>query len=172
MSLSKLPKNKKNLIWALSVVIPLAVALLFGIKIEGFDLSFLPPFYSGVNALTALILLTALTAVKAKKFVLHERLMKVAIALSVVFLLSYVLYHITSESTHYGGDFRGVYFFLLISHIALSVIVIPFVLISFVFATEKMFDAHKKMVKYAFPIWLYVAITGVVVYFMISPYYA
>ena len=172
MSLSKLPKAKKNLIWALSVVIPLAVALLFGIKIDGFDLSFLPPFYSGVNALTALILISALVAVRSKKFVLHERLMKFAIALSVVFLLSYVLYHITSTTTSYGGDMKGLYFFLLISHIVLSVVVIPFVLISFVFATEKMFDAHKKMVKYAFPIWLYVAITGVVVYFMISPYYA
>ena len=172
MSLKELPKGKKNLIWILSVVIPLAVAALFGIKVPGYNLSFLPPFYAGVNALTAVVLIGALLAVKQKKFVLHERLMKFAIALSVVFLLSYVLYHITSETTVYGGTLKGLYYTLLISHILLSVIVIPFVLISFVYASEKMFDAHKKMVKYAYPIWLYVAITGVLVYFMISPYYA
>ncbi len=156
---------------ALSVVIPLAVAALFGIKIEGVDLSFLPPIYAGINGLTAILLIAALIAIKSKKVDLHKRLIQACLTLSLLFLVAYVAYHITSESTAYEGDFKSVYYFILISHIILSISVVPLVLFTFLFAWEGKFDKHKKWTKISFPIWLYVALTGVIVYFMISPFY-
>ena len=100
--------------------------------------------------------------------------MKTSIALSLVFLLMYVAYHMTSESTSYGGEgvIKYLYFFILITHIFLSIAIIPLVLITYVKALAKRFDKHKKIAKITFPIWLYVAVTGVIVYLMISPYYA
>jgi putative membrane protein len=166
--------NKYNkLIIFLSVAIPLIVAVLFGVKID-YDLPiFLPPVYASINALTALILITAVWAIKNKKRKLHESLMKTAIVFSVVFLILYVAYHMTSDSTHYGGEgtLKYFYFFILISHILLSVIVIPFVLITLVRAITNDFERHKKIARITFPLWLFVAISGVVVYLMISPYY-
>ncbi len=156
---------------ALSVVIPLAVAALFGIKIEGVDLSFLPPIYAGINGLTAILLIAALIAIKSNKVDLHKRLIQACLTLSLLFLVAYVAYHITSESTVYKGDYKSVYYFILISHIILSISVVPLVLFTFLFAWEGKFDKHKKWTKISFPIWLYVALTGVVVYFMISPFY-
>lgn len=170
---SNVDKKYNKLIIALSVVIPLAVAILFTVKIEGYDFSFLPPIYASINGLTAVLLVAALVAIKNKKIVLHEKLMKVCIGLSAAFLLMYVAYHMTSESTSFGGEgtIRYVYFFILITHILLSIVVIPLVLFTFVRALAQRFDKHKKLAKITFPIWLYVAITGVVVYLMISPYY-
>ena len=100
--------------------------------------------------------------------------MKTSIALSLVFLLMYVAYHMTSDPTPYGGKgvIKGVYFFILISHILLSIGIIPMVLVTYVRAISKLFEDHKKIAKITFPIWLYIAITGVIVYLMISPYYA
>lgn len=163
----------KKLIIGLSVVIPLAVAALFGVKIEGYDFTFLPPIYATINGATAVLLIAALVSIKKGKVKLHEKLMKMCIALSASFLVMYVLYHMTSESTPYGGEgaIRYVYFFILISHILLSIAVIPLVLFSFVRALSNQFDKHRKLAKITFPIWLYVAITGVVIYIMISPYY-
>lgn len=170
---SNVDKKYNKLIIALSVVIPLAVAILFTVKIEGYDFSFLPPIYASINGLTAILLVAALVAIKNKKIALHEKLMKVCIGLSAAFLLMYVAYHMTSESTSFGGEgtIRYVYFFILITHILLSIVVIPLVLFTFVRALAQRFDKHKKLAKITFPIWLYVAITGVVVYLMISPYY-
>ncbi len=177
--MSKLENNaqeKKYNKWIviLSVTIPLAVATLFRVKIPNVEpLSFLPPIYATINGLTALILLTGLWAIKNKKQTLHERLMKTAILFSVLFLLMYIAYHMTSDSTKFGGEgtIKYVYYIILISHIILSVIVIPFVLITYVRAITKNFERHKKIARITFPIWLYVAISGVVVYIMISPYY-
>ena len=134
---------------------------------------FLPPIYATINAITAIILITALVAIKVKKRKLHEGLMKVAIGLSLVFLLMYVAYHMTSDSTSYGGEgtIRYVYFFILISHIVLSIGIIPMVLITYVRAVLNDIVEHKKIARYTFPIWLYIAVTGVIVYLMISPYY-
>jgi putative membrane protein len=167
-------KKYKLPIIIVSVIIPVAVAALFGIKIEGIDLSFLPPVYATINGLTAVFLVLAVMAIKNKKQQLHENLIRVALFLSVLFLLMYVAYHITSEATPYGGEgfIRYVYFFILISHIALSIGIIPLVLFTFLKGFVGNYPAHKKLAKFAFPLWLYVAITGVVVYFMISPYYA
>lgn len=163
----------QGLIIALSIIIPLSVALLFGIKIPGYDLSFLPPIYAGINALTAIILLLALTAIRVGNRKLHELLMKICLGLSASFLVMYVLYHMTSENTVFQGTHfaKGFYYTVLISHIVLSIAVVPLVLFTFVRALNERFDKHKKLAKITFPIWLYVAVSGVMVYLMISPYY-
>ena len=163
----------KKLIIALSVIIPIAVAVLFGVKVPGYDLSFLPPIYASMNGITAILLIAAVVAIKNGNRVLHERLIKICMLCSALFLVMYVLYHMTSDSTPYGGTgpIRYVYFVILISHILLSVIVIPFVLFSYVRALSGNFARHRKLAKITFPIWLYVAVTGVIVYLMISPYY-
>lgn len=165
-----------KLIIALSIVIPVAVAALFGISLKklGFDVepfSFLPPIYATINGLTAVLLVVAVIAIKNGKRKLHENLMKSAIACSIAFLVMYVAYHMSSDSTAYEGEFKVLYYFILISHIILSIAIIPLVLITYVKALAKRFDKHKKIAKITFPIWLYVAITGVVVYLMIAPYY-
>ena len=170
------PKRKepyKKLIIAVSIVIPVVVAVLFGVKVPGYDLSFLPPIYATINGITAILLVTAVIAIKNGKRKLHERLMKTCILLSILFLVMYVLYHMTSDSTPYGGEgaIRYVYFIILISHILLSVIIIPMVLFTYVRAWSGDFERHRALAKFTFPIWLYVAVTGVVVYWMISPYY-
>jgi putative membrane protein len=168
------PIKYNKLIIAVSVLIPVVVAVLFTVKIPNVEpLSFLPPIYASINAFTALILIVALIAIKNKKIKLHSKLMQTAIALSLVFLLMYVAYHMTSESTVFGGEGWIIYFylFILISHILLSITVIPFVLITYVRAITNDIEAHKKIAKITFPLWLYVAISGVIVYIMISPYY-
>lgn len=184
------PKNKKVLdraILGVSIAIPVAVAVLFSVKIDGLDLSFLPPIYASLNGLTAVGLILALVAIKLKKMRIHQRIIQGCLSFSILFLLLYVLYHMTSDSTKYGdingngiletaekiavADTKNIYFFILISHIFLSLIVIPLVLYAYKFAWEGDFEKHKKWTRFAFPIWLYVAVTGVVVYKMISPYY-
>jgi len=164
----------RKLIIVLSVVIPVAVAVLLSTpKIPGYDLSFLPPIYATLNGLTAILLTVAVIAIKNGNRPLHERLIKVCIFFSTAFLVLYIAYHITSEETHFGGTgpIRYVYFFILITHILLSVVVIPFVLFTYVRALSGNFERHRALAKFTFPLWLYVAVTGVVVYWMISPYY-
>ncbi len=176
-----------------SILIPVAVAVLFTVKLKDFGievepLSFLPPIYASINGLTALLLIMGVMAIKNGNRKVHEKFMTTAIACSVVFLVMYVAYHMTADSTVYGdidgnkildatekanaGVARDVYLFILLSHIALSIIIIPLVLITYVRALAARFDKHKKIAKITFPLWLYVAVTGVVVYLMISPYYA
>ena len=169
-------KSRYNIyIWIVSIIIPVVVAFLFTVRIPNVEpLRFLPPIYATINGLTAILLIFALLAIKNKNIKLHEGLMKIAIALSLVFLVMYVAYHMTSDSTPYGGEgvLRYFYFFILITHIVLSIGVIPMVLITYVRALSKQFESHKKIARYTFPIWLYIAVTGVIVYLMISPYYA
>ncbi|OMP31374.1 DUF420 domain-containing protein [Mangrovimonas sp. DI 80] len=181
MSNQQVLEEKKYNKWIviLSVAIPLAVAALFGVNLRkmGFDvepLTFLPPIYAAINAVTALVLVLAFLAIKNKKVSLHEGLMKFAIILSVLFLVMYVAYHMTSDSTKFGGEgaIAYIYYFILITHIILSIVIIPFVLITYVRAITNNIERHKKIAKITFPMWIYVAITGVVVYIMISPYYA
>lgn len=167
-------KKYNRLILVLSIAIPVAVAILFGVKLPNVEpLTFLPPIYATTNGVTAVLLVIAVWAVRNGKIALHERLMKGCIGLSAAFLIMYVAYHMTSDSTPYGGEgtIKYVYYFILITHILLSIAIIPMVLISFVRALAKRFDKHKKIAKITFPVWLYVAVTGVVVYLMISPYY-
>ena len=131
------------------------------------------PIYASINGLTAVLLIVAVVAIKNGKRALHQNLMTTCIVLSLLFLLMYVAYHMTSDSTPYGGEgvLRYVYFFVLVSHILLSIVIIPLVLRTYAKAYLKQFEKHRKLAKITFPIWLYVAITGVVVYLMISPYY-
>jgi len=167
-------KKYNKLIIALSVVIPVVVAVLFGVKIPNVEpLTFLPPIYASINATTAIVLVLAVVQIKKGNRTLHEKLIKFAIILSVAFLLMYIAYHMTSDSTKFGGEgvIKYVYYFILLTHIVLSIIVIPFVLITYVRAITNNIEKHKKIAKITFPLWLYVAITGVVVYIMISPYY-
>jgi putative membrane protein len=190
---NKVQENKYNtLIIAVSIIIPTVVAVLISFKLKDFGidvkpLSFLPPIYATVNGITAILLLIAVKAIKNGNRALHERLMKLAILCSIAFLVMYVAYHLTSDSAKFGdtnhngileeaekivvGPIRFLYYFILLSHIALSVAVIPMVLFTYVRALAERFDKHKKLAKITFPIWLYVAVTGVVVYVMISPYY-
>lgn len=166
-------KKYNKLIIALSIIIPVAVAALFGIKIDAELPVFLPPIYATVNGITALVLILAVFQIKKGNREAHEKLMKFAIALSLLFLVMYIAYHMTSDSTKFGGEgaIKYVYYFILITHILLSIAVIPFVLITYVRAITNNIEKHKKIAKITFPLWLYVAITGVVVYIMISPYY-
>ena len=165
----------KKLITIVSIAVPVVVAVLFGVRLPNVEpLSFLPPIYASINGLTALLLTLALWAIKVKKITLHQNIMKTCIALSLSFLLMYVAYHMTSDSTPFGGEgiVRVFYFILLVSHILLSIIIIPLVLHTYLRAYLKDFQGHKKLARITFPIWFYVAVTGVVVYLMISPYYA
>lgn len=168
-------RRYKFIIWSLSVVIPVVVIILFQVRIPNVAaLMFLPPIYATINGLTALLLLLAVRQIKRGNRASHERLMKLAILCSIAFLVMYVAYHMTSDPTPYGGEgFVAIlYYFILISHILLSVTVIPLVLFTYHYASIEAFDKHKKLAKITFPIWLYVAVTGVIVYLMIAPYYA
>jgi len=172
-------KKYKRGITILSIVIPVAVAALFGINLRelGFDvepLSFLPPIYATINGITAILLVSAVIAIKKGRKNLHEKLNTLAILCSVLFLVMYVAYHMTSDSTTFGGEgiIKYFYYFILITHIVLSIVVIPFVLVTLMRAKFGKFNEHKKIAKITFPLWLYVAVTGVIVYLMISPYYA
>lgn len=173
-----LEQRYKKWIVILSIAIPLVVALLFGVNLKrmGFavePLSFLPPIYATINGFTAVLLVLAVIAIKKGNRKLHENLMKGAIGCSILFLGMYVSYHMTSDSTKFGGEgmVKYIYYFILITHIILSIVIIPLVLITYVRALAQVFDKHKKIARITFPIWLYVAVTGVVVYLMISPYY-
>jgi len=185
------------LIWVISIVVPLLVTLLlfakwdydkliFDLRIPNYEpivilenlpiakpLTFLPPIYAIINGLTALTLVIAVYYIKRGKRKIHENLIKVCIALSLSFLVMYIAYHLTSDPTSFGGSgaIAYLYFFILISHILLSIVVIPLVLISYLKASQSDFVSHRKIAKITFPIWLYVAVTGVIVYLMISPYY-
>jgi putative membrane protein len=168
-------KRIKVWITILSIGIPLVVAFLFRYKLPNVEpLSFLPPIYATINGLTAICLILGVLAIRKGKQKLHQNFMSFCILLSVLFLGMYVAYHMTSESTSYGGEgiIKYVYFFILITHIVLSIVIIPLVLITYSKSYFlKDYVAHKKWARFTFPIWLYVAITGVVVYLMISPYY-
>lgn len=165
----------KNLIIAVSIAIPVVVVVLFNIKLPNVaPLNFLPPIYATINGITAILLIGALVAIKNQNRQIHQTLMQLALLCSVLFLGMYVAYHMTSDSTPYGGEglVRYLYFFILTTHILLSIAVIPMVLLSYLRAWTGDFERHKKLARITFPIWLYVAITGVVVYLMIAPFYS
>jgi putative membrane protein len=165
--------NYKPLIIIASIAIPIVVAILIQVRIDGYDFSYLPHFYAVINGLTAILLISALVAIKNGKRRVHEIIMKINMALSAAFLVMYILYHITTDPTVFGGTglIRYVYFFFLISHMILSVAITPLVLFTLLYAVNNDFTKHRELAKYSFPVWLYIAVTGVIVYLMISPYY-
>lgn len=166
----------RTLVKIVSIAIPVVVALLLGIRVK-FDLGAwtkaLPHVNAVINSLTAILLALGLMAIKQQKRALHRKLMTSAFGLGAVFLVTYVLYHFSNESTHFGGEglVKSIYYVLLISHIVCAGIVVYFVLMAMYYALNEEFEQHKAVVKWAYPIWMYVSVTGVLVYFMISPYY-
>ncbi len=173
-----------------TIVVLLLVGLMRRVKIDlpaGWDFSFLPPFHATLNALTAVVLLIAFYFIKQKNIEAHRKTIYVAIGLSVLFLLSYVVYHFTTPETIFGdtnhdgvvdaaekaaiGSMRAVYLVLLLSHIVLAALTLPFILFTFIRAYTNQIEKHRKMAKWVFPLWLYVAVTGPICYFMLMPYY-
>ena len=167
------------IIISLSVIIPIAVAFLilfpnvFHIASENYDFSSLPFFHAVLNGSTAILIFTGFVLIKNKKTELHKATMLSAFSLSSIFLVSYVISKITNEPIPFGGEgmIRDIYFFILISHILLSIPVLPLALFSIYRAMTGEIEKHKSIVKWTFPIWMYVAITGVLVYLLMSPYY-
>lgn len=184
----KLEKKLNIVAWILTVVVLALVGLMRQVKLEvGIDFSFLPPFHATLNGLTAIVLLYALVQIKQKNIEKHRNAIYVAIGLSALFLLSYVTYHFTTPSVIYGdtdgngvlsaaeqasaGGMRTFYLVILGSHIALAGVIFPFILFTFIRAYTGQFQRHRKMARWVFPVWLYVAITGPVVYLMLLPFY-
>lgn len=167
-------KKYKRLITIVSIVVPMVVAILSQVKISNATpLTFLPPIYATINGITAVLLVFSVIAIKKGNKKRHELLNTTAIICSVLFLVMYIAYHVTSDPTSFRGEgiIKYIYYFILFTHVILSIIIIPFVLFTFMRARLGNFPAHKKLAKITFPLWLYVAVTGVVVYIMISPYY-
>ena len=186
----KLAKQLNRWAWGISGVVLTLVILMRRVKIplpEGINFSFLPSFHAMVNGATALILLAAFVAIKNKKVDLHRKLIFTALGLSLLFLLSYVAYHFTTPETIYGdfngngvledeerqavGNDRLIYLILLLSHIFLAAISLPFILLTFIRAYTQQFESHKRMARWVFPIWFYVAATGPICYLLLLPYY-
>lgn len=176
--------------WVITGAVLLLVGLMRRIKIplpEGVDVDFLPPFHATMNAFTAIVLLLAYYFILEKRVEAHRKAIYTAVVLSVLFLLSYVAYHFTTPETIYGdidkdgvlselertaaGKGRTIYLVVLISHITLAGLSLPFILFTFIRAYTNQFDRHRKMARWVWPVWLYVAITGPVCYFMLLPYY-
>jgi putative membrane protein len=164
----------KSIIVILSLLIPLVVALLYEApKVGGFEIDFLPKVNAIINGVVFFTLIFAIKSIKNGKKDLHQKLIYLALILSTIFLVSYVIHHTTHDSVKYEGEglLRYFYWFILLSHIILSAVIIPLVLITLSRALKENFEYHKKIAKITFPIWLYVSATGVVVYILISPYY-
>jgi putative membrane protein len=169
-----LEKKLNRIAYAVSLVVLLLVGMMRRVKIDlGIDFSFLPPVHSSLNALCAVFLLFALYYIKQRNVTQHRRMIYAAMTCSALFLVSYVLYHFTTAETRYGGTgiLRTVYFVLLITHVVLAAVILPFILLTFNRAFTHQYDRHKKMARWVFPLWLYVAISGPICYLMLRPYY-
>jgi putative membrane protein len=166
--------NYKPLIIILSLVVPILVGLLYITpKFTRFEIDFLPLLNATINGTVFFTLIFAIKAIKNGNRELHQKLIYLSLILSTIFLLSYVIHHATHKSVSYGGEgfLKHFYYFILISHISLSTIIIPLVLITLSRALKENFERHKNIARITFPIWLYVSATGILVYILISPYY-
>jgi putative membrane protein len=189
-SLTKNDKKARLLIYTVSIVVFAAVVFLSKYKLIidlGFDVHVFAKANAIINSIVAVLLLAGLFTVKQKKYFLHKKIMLSAIVLSVLFLLSYIAHHLLAGDTKYGdinhdgilsldekamaGNLRMIYYFILITHIPLAAIILPFILFTAYRALTGEYDKHKKLVRITWPVWFYVAVTGVLVYLMISPYY-
>ncbi len=169
-----LEKKLNRLAYLVSFVVLLLVGMMRRVKIDvGIDFSFLPPLHASLNALAAVILIFAFYFIKNGQVENHRKAIYAAMVCSALFLVSYVLYHFTTAETKYGGQgtMRTVYFILLTTHVVLAAVILPFILLTFTRAYTNQFERHKKMARWVFPLWLYVAITGPVCYLMLKPYY-
>jgi putative membrane protein len=188
--LKKDDRQARILIWLVSIIVFIGIAFLSGAKLNipiNFDPHIFAAFNAVINSFVAILLVLALIAVKSKKYVLHKRIMLTAIILSVLFLISYVCHHLLSGETKFGdlnhdgivsldektlaGSLRYIYYFILLTHIPLAGIILPFILFTAYRALSGDYEKHKKLARITWPIWFYVAISGVAVYLLISPYY-
>lgn len=189
-TIKKNDKKAKMLIWIFSAVVFAAVALLSNFKLNvnlGFNVHIFATANAIINTLIAVILIAALVAIKQKKYRTHKKLMLTALILSIIFLVSYILHHLLAGETRFGdtdhdgilsqqeltnvGNVRTIYFILLSTHIILAATILPFILFTAYRALIAEFPYHKKLARYTWPLWFYVAVTGPIIYFMISPYY-
>ena len=179
MLLATWKKNDKRawgLILTFSVIVFAAIVVLGRVKLNintGFDVHIFAKINASINSAVAILLVAGLVAVKRKNFLLHKNIMLTAIVLSSLFLLSYIAHHLLAGDTKFGGSgtVRYIYYFILGTHIVLAAVILPFILFTAYRALTGEFDKHKKLVRFTWPVWLYVAITGVIVFLMISPYY-
>ncbi len=165
--------NHKILIRVVSILLPIAVFGLYVMPKFTTTVDFLPLVNACINATVLLFLILAVVAIKKGKRELHKKLMYSAVGLSIVFLVCYVFHHATHDTVSYGGEgiMKNIYYFILITHIILAIVIVPMVLISLSRAMQEKFSAHKKIARITMPLWMYVSLTGVLVYLMISPYY-
>jgi len=155
-------------------VVLISVMIMHKIKIKvGIDFSFLPHVHATLNELAEVILVVAYMFIRKKNVLAHRRAIYAAMVCSALFLLSYVLYHFTTPETRFGGEgvIRYIYFFILITHVILAAVILPFILLTFNRAYTAQYERHRKMARWVFPLWLYVAITGPICYLMLKPYY-
>jgi putative membrane protein len=171
-------KKLRSTVWIVTALVLILVGLMRRPELrialpEGVHLNFLPAVHAVLNSTVALFLILALIAVKAKRYLAHQRCMTVAMAISAVFLLCYVAYHFTTPETKFGGEgaIRMVYFFLLITHISAAALSFPLILLTYLAGWADRRQAHRRLSKITYPLWLYVAITGPVCYLMLRPYY-
>lgn len=183
-------RSARMLIWSASIIVFIGIAFLSRVKLNlslNFDPHIFATINAGINSIVAFLLIAGLITVKSKNYIAHKKIMLAAISLSVLFLISYVCHHLFSGETKYGdlnhdgilspdektlsGSLRYVYYFILITHIPLAGIILPFILFTAYRALSGDYSKHKKLARITWPIWFYVAVTGVVVYLMISPYY-
>jgi len=173
----KLSKVLTTAAWIVTALVLILVVMMrspYKIPLpEGWSMSFLPPIHAVLNTLVSIALIAALFAVKAGRIALHRRFIMAAMALSAGFLLCYVAYHFTTVETRFGGEgwVRSVYFLLLITHIVFAAISLPAIFLTFISGLTNRFEAHRKLARWVFPLWLYVAITGPICYLMLRPYY-
>lgn len=168
-------KKLDRVAWVLSIMVLALVIMMRRIKIETeFDFSMLPAFHALLNSIAAVMLIFGYRAIRQKKVAAHKLWMSSALVVSVLFLFSYVVYHITTPETKYGGEglMRGIYFFFLITHVILAGLILPFILFTFIRGYSGAIERHRRLARWVFPFWLYVAITGPICYFMLKPYYA
>ena len=194
--MATLPIWKKNdklakiLIWTASIIVFAAVTILSKVRLDvdlGFDVHRFATANAIINATVAVLLIAGLWAVKGKKFIIHKNLMMAAIVLSILFLLSYIAHHLLTDATKFGdlnhddiisadeklaaGGMRTFYYIILLTHIPLAGIVLPFILFTAYRSLTGDYQRHKKLARYTWPVWFYVALTGVLVYLLIQPYY-
>lgn len=172
----KLAKTLKIATWILTIAVLGLVGAMRHIHLplpDGVSLKFLPGVHATLNTIVAICLVAALVMIKKKNVVAHQRLINIAMICSALFLICYVAYHITSGETKYGGSgiSKTIYLVLLISHIVLAAVSLPFILHTYIYAFTNQFAKHRRITKWVFPMWLYVAVTGPICYLMLRPYY-
>lgn len=175
-SIGTTEKNYNKLIYVAGILLAVAVGVIYitpKMDMRGTALDHLPALNALINGTVSLLLVTGYILIRQKKITQHRRVMTSSIVLSALFLCSYVLYHVTHPSTSYGGEgvMKGIYLFILVTHILLAMVIAPLVLISFTRGLSQRYDKHRKIARITLPLWLYVSLTGVIVYLMISPYY-